>query len=128
MSAAAGANYCGFGPECRVELGAGPGGSIDCVIRPNIAVEIEARVAKQVRGAVLDLMCHPYPKKLLVLLPAHAMNPQLTAIQCRHILKRFLAEADFRVVLLSGKGGDEHHDEDVPLVRTALNELEIAVV
>jgi GNAT superfamily N-acetyltransferase len=120
---AAGVDFWGSGPECRVDLGAGPGGSIDGVVRPNVVVEIEARVAKQVRGALLDLICHPYPKKLLLLLPVHAVNPTLTAAQCRAILGRFLELDDFRVVVLSGKGGDERIEKDAGLVRAALAEL-----
>lgn len=106
-----------------LDLGAGPGGAIDGVVRPDVAVEIESRVAKQVRGAVLDLICHPYPKKLLVLLPAYMDNPSLTATQCRHILARFVPTGHFVVVVLAGKGSDERADPDVNAVRTALAAL-----
>jgi hypothetical protein len=95
-------------------------------MRPDIAVEIEARVAKQVRGAVLDLICHAYPQKLLVLLSVHALNPALTAEQCRFILKRFVDPDNFRVVVLSGTGVNPLLERDAELVREALSELKRA--
>ena len=87
------------------------------------AVEVESRVAKQVRGALLDLLCHDYPKKLLLLLPVHMSNAETTAHQCRSALRRFLAETDFRVVVLHGHGSNPMLKEDVSLVRAALREL-----
>jgi hypothetical protein len=50
-----------YGPTVAVDYGAGQGARIDGTVG-DIAVGIESRVAKQVRGAVLDLICHPFPK------------------------------------------------------------------
>lgn len=86
------------GTAVEIDYGAGRPARIDGALGGLIAIEIESRVPKQVRGAVLDLIFHPYPKKLLALLPVHMNNPQVTAAQCRHILKRFCQTADFRVV------------------------------
>jgi len=86
-------------------------------------VEVESRVQKQIRGAVLDLICHRYPKKLLVLVPVHMSNPALCSDQCRHILGRFLKPEDYRVVLLSGSGFGHKLEHDADLVRAALREL-----
>ena len=61
---------------------------IDGTLDQNVAVELESRVSKQVRGAVLDLLCHSYPKKLLVLLPVH--DVEVTARQCEFIFSKFL--------------------------------------
>jgi hypothetical protein len=36
---------------------------IDGTVGDSIAVEIESRTGKQVRGAILDLVLHAYPKK-----------------------------------------------------------------
>jgi hypothetical protein len=88
-----------------------------------IAVEIESRVSKQVRGAVMDLLCHQYPRKLLVLLPVHMTSPQDTAAQCRNILARFLKADDFRVIVLRGTGDLPALADDAPEVRQALAEL-----
>jgi hypothetical protein len=94
-------------------------------VAPDIAVEIEARAAKQIRGALLDLICHPLPKKLLAIIPAHAQNPELTATQCRFILRRFVEEDTFRVVVLTGTGVDERLDADTEIVRAALQDLAV---
>jgi len=123
LRTAAGPLYREGAAQCRVDLGAGLGATIDGVVAPDIAVEIEARVAKQVRGALLDLICHRYPKKLLILMPVWARNPELTARQCRHILGRFVPADDFRVVVLAGKAGDEQLDTDIARVRSVLAEL-----
>lgn len=85
----------------------------------SVAVEIESRVSKQVRGALLDLVCHPYPKKLLLLLPVH-MNAPLCCAQCHSILARFVDPCEFRVVILEGSGENEAFEQDVALVREAL--------
>jgi hypothetical protein len=93
---------------------------IDGVVDKNIAVEIESRVSKQIRGAVLDLICHPCPKKLLVILPVHANNPQEAAEQCKFILERFILKENFRVVLAKGTGDFNRFSEDSLLIRSAL--------
>lgn len=50
---------------------------IDGVVGTDVAVELESRVSKEVRGAILDLVLHPHPRKLLVLVPVHMGNPSL---------------------------------------------------
>ena len=80
-------------------------------------------MSKQVRGAVLDLIFHPYPKKLLVLLPVHMSSPSDCAGQCRFVLARFIDPADFRVVVLSGSGNRPSPEADVSLVRKVAAEL-----
>ena len=96
---------------------------IDGTVAGEVAVEVEPRTAKQVRGAVLDLLCHEYPKKLLLILPVHMSNAETTARQCRSALRKFLSEADFRVVVLSGHGFKDKLQEDAAAVRSALKEL-----
>jgi hypothetical protein len=85
--------------------------------------EIESRVSKQVRGAVLDLICHRYPKKLSVLVPVHMSNVELCSNQCRDILGRFLSADDFRVIVLKGSGFADSSDVDAGIVQKALSEL-----
>ena len=72
----------------EVDYGGGITSRIDGVI-DDCAIEIESRVAKQVRGALLDLLEHPYPKKLLILIPKHMNNPEATAKHCEYILNKY---------------------------------------
>lgn len=111
------------GPSVEVSFGAGLPGRIDGAVGGYIAIEVESRTSKQVRGAVLDLICHPYPKKLLVLLPVHMTNPDITAEQSENIFARFLPRDCFRVLLLHGSGNNPKPDQDAALVSDALSEL-----
>ncbi len=109
MDVAADTAFRSWGDSVHVDYGAGQPARIDGTVGNTIAVEIESRVSKQIRGAVMDLICHPYRKKLLVLLPVHMPDVEVTAAQCRNILRRFLpSEDDFRVVVLEGSGEAEH--------------------
>lgn len=103
-----------------------PGGgraNIDGVIAGQIAVEVEARNHKQIRGAIMDLICHPLPKKLLVLIPANA-NEAMMVPQSKYLLNRFLEkECPFYVAVLKGKGNAETLGEDIPIIREAAKAL-----
>ena len=123
LRAAAGPAYTDKGPSLKIDYGAGRPARIDGTVGRSIAVEIESRVSKQVRGAVLDLICHKYPKKLLVLLPVHMSSPEITASQCNNILRRFLKPSDFRVIVLSGSGNMPCLEDDATIVRRALRDL-----
>lgn len=124
MRQAVGSDFVDRGAAVYIDYGVGGPARIDGAIGDEVAVEIESRVSKQVRGAVLDLVCHRCPKKLLVLLPVHMSNPAVTADQCRFILARFLTPDAFRVVLLKGSGSNEALEHDIALVRTAVGELQ----
>ena len=124
MRRAAGAAFQDSGAVVSVPYGARGGATIDGVVGESVAVEIESRVLKQVRGAVLDLICHSYPKKLLVLLPVHMSNAALCSAQCENILARFVKPKDFRVVVLGGSGRGAALEADVKIVQLALSELE----
>jgi len=126
MRQATGSAFQEYGEVVSVPYGARGGATIDGVVDDTVAVEIESRVSKQVRGAVLDLICHPYPQKLLVLLPVHMSNPTLCAVQCENILARFVKPHLFRVVVLSGSGANNMIESDVKLVQAALSELQRA--
>jgi hypothetical protein len=125
LRAAAGSDFLSESPYIDIDYGAGFPARIDGTIANRISVEIESRVSKQVRGAILDLICHPYPQKLLVLLPVHMSNPDITLFQCKNILSRFVKIDDFRVVLATGHGGNQKIDVDASLVRNAIEELGI---
>jgi len=73
---------------------------IDGTIARRIAVEVESRTDKQIRGALLDLICHNLENKLLIVVPVHMTNEHRTIVMCQNILARFVLPANFRVVLL----------------------------
>ena len=114
------------GTSVEIDYGTAHPARIDATVRKHIAIEIESRASKQVRGAVLDLLCHPYPKKLLILLPVHMSDPTACEEQCRKILTKFLVEKDFRIIVLKGDGHNHHPKKDVKIVAEALRELETA--
>jgi hypothetical protein len=111
------------GASVEIRYGAGQPARIDATVGGEIAVEIESRVSKQVRGALMDLICHPYPKQLLILLPVHMNNPEITAEQCRNILSWFCSAGSFRVVVLKGSGSNRQLSEDAAVVAAALADL-----
>lgn len=84
---------------------------MDGTIAERIAVEIESRTDKQIRGALLDLICHPLAHKLLIVVPVHMTNELRTVIMCRNILARFLPTENFRVVLFELNNLDKFMDE-----------------
>ena len=115
--------FCDSGPQVRVNLGNGSFARIDGVVC-DIAIEVESRVSKQVRGALVDLLLHAAPKKLLVLLPAHMSNPELCAMQCRFVLDRLAKPGHkYRVLVLSGHGKAPQLEADAALVRSTLEDM-----
>lgn len=123
LRAAAGAAFADRGTSLEVDYGAGHPARVDGTVSGTIAVEVESRTSKQVRGAVLDLLFHAYPKKLLVLVPMHMFDCDACAAQCRHALGRFVDRDNFRVAVLQGTGTTPSVDADTQLVRAVLNEL-----
>lgn len=123
MRGAAGSLFVDDGPSVRFDFGPEAGSArIDGTVAGVVAVEIESRVPKQVRGALVDLVLHPYPKKLLLLLLVHTGNPRTAVNQARIIMGRFLDSAAFRVVCATEDPG-----ETVRAVRAALGELGVKV-
>ena len=121
MRTAFGSAYSDCGPSVLVTFGEGGGrGQIDGTIGPDIAVEIESRVPKQIRGAVLDLICHPFPKKVLILLPVHMGCTQTAVAQAHFIFRKFLPPETFRVILLSGSGNLSALDADVAVLKAGI--------
>lgn len=123
LRVASGKAYTDWGSSVEINYGTSRPARIDGTVDDKIAVEVESRVSKQIRGALLDLICHRYPKKLLVILPVHMNDPDVTKVQCENILSRFLKTSDFRVVLLRGSGDSPSVEYDTELVRTALRDL-----
>lgn len=108
------------GDKVWVDYGNGSDARIDGYI-DDIAIEIESRVSKQVRGAVLDLLCHKARSKVII--PAHAINPKLLKAQCENILSGNVDASHFEVLLLRGTGIKPRFDEDLELVRDCIQRL-----
>ena len=124
LQLAAGDNFECYGKSVEIDYGAGGPARIDGTVSGKVAVEVEARTPKQVRGAVLDLLCHEHSKKLLLILPVKNMsNPDDVATQCRNALLRFISPDDFRVVVLRGHGANQKLQQDADVTRSALHEL-----
>ncbi len=97
---------------------------IDGTIEGNIAVEIESRVNKQVRGAIVDIICHPFPKKLIIIIAKH--SNQNIENQCKEILKRIAPNVCSKVVTLKGDGNNENIKEDSVIIKSTVDELKKA--
>lgn len=97
--------------------------NIDGILYDEIAVEVESRVSKQVRGAVMDLILHPLEKKLLILIKAHING--YTAAQARHIFDQFLPGGMWEVVTIKGCGNrpTEDLEKDMQTVSEAVDKL-----
>lgn len=123
LKAVVGDRFVLRGRETKVDF-RGVTGSIDGVVKECCAVEIESRVAKQVRGALVDLLEHRLSKKLLVLIPAHMHDAEATAKHCTYILEKYASKgAVVKVVLLKGTGHVPRDSEDTQLIRQALEDL-----
>jgi hypothetical protein len=123
MKNAAGNAFSDGGSACTIRFGDDAAGArIDGVVGDSIAVEIESRTPKQIRGAVLDLIFHPYPRKLLLIIAGHQNDARQAANQCRYILREEIGDENFQVVLLAGNGR-KAEQIDVTLVREALQKL-----
>lgn len=97
--------------------------SIDAVVAGTIAVEIESRTPKQVRGAVLDVFWHPAPLKLIVLLPAYIGNPANTVEMCECLAQTLYPGVPFRCLALSGKGDNPQPESDVAAIAQVMKEM-----
>ena len=91
-----------------------------------IAVEIESRTAKQVRGAIVDLFFHKARKKLLIIVPEHMYNPETLKKDAEYImntLKILRPEIEFMAVILKGSGKEPRRDEDLKILEEAIIRL-----
>lgn len=115
LGLAAGALFVSDDQSVTFSFGPGAGTArIDGTVAGLVAVEIESRVPKQIRGALIDLILHPYPSKLLVLLPVHTGNQDTAVRQAETILGRFVEAGRFRVVVVG-----ESLDESLIAIRNA---------
>ncbi len=119
MQQAAGPLFVRDGPSVSFSFGPEAGNArIDGTVAGVVAVEIESRALKQVRGALIDLLLHPYPKKLLLILPVYSGNAHTAVKQAQAILGRFLKDDAYRVVCVT-----DELDGSIESIRTALREL-----
>lgn len=110
------------GTGVEIDFGTTAPARIDGAYNGRVAIEVEARTGKQVHGAVLHLICHPYPKKLLV-----CMGQNMTKDvpeQCRNILARFVSPGDYQVVRLKGDGHHPRLRKDARIVANILAMLD----
>lgn len=122
----AGDRFISSGESVKVNYEGPVTARIDGVIHDCCAIEIESRVAKQVRGSLLDLLEHPLSKKLLILIPAHMNNPENTAKHCEDIFKKYKKKQQVtKVILLKGTGRNPrcYADKDKKKIKDALRAL-----
>lgn len=104
---------------------------LDGVIRHDCVVEVEGLNEKQIRGGILDLVFHPRPKKLLVIVPANLGKESGADIQhayqglLDYLISASHPSAIGRVVVLKGTGHEpeDHLHEDCTTIREALEFL-----
>jgi hypothetical protein len=93
------------------------------------AVEIEATVYTQARSALLNLAIHPAPKKLLVVILAHAqMGSREKAMgHFQYLWERLspLSNAPFGLVVLQGTGADPMIELNRGLIEGGLLKLKV---
>ena len=97
------------------------GTRVECI------VEIEARVYKQIRGAIVDLALHGAPKKLLIIIRA---QPQLGTEEqiiehCTYVWRELAGQrrGEFQVVCLDGTGDEPAFEEDKKLLAEKLRAM-----
>jgi hypothetical protein len=117
LMATLGRRFSDYGDQLKIDY-SGTFARIDGTINQDICVEIESRTDKQIRGALLDLISHCYPKKLLIILPLYMNDPQKTKSSCEFILKKYLSPTNFKVIIFSMS-----IDEDKRILMSAINEL-----
>jgi len=111
------------GPDVKVRYQGGITASIDGVIN-DCAIEVESRVDKQVRGALVDLLEHHLSKKLLIIIPVYMNKPEATAKHCEYILEKYKKpKSEIKVIVLNGTGDAPEAEKDKILIETALKEL-----
>ncbi|HEY2932086.1 MAG TPA: hypothetical protein VGK99_10085 [Acidobacteriota bacterium] len=114
----------------RVDL-AGTNALLDGVILDRdreaveVAVGIEARSERQIRGALVDLFLHTAPKKLLIVVPKECNIPRVD-YHCTYVWKRLndTGKDNFRVVLISGDVS-KPDSSDLDALWRGLSELKV---
>lgn len=92
-------------------------GSVDGVVAGRVAFEIGVGSPKQIRSGILDLVLHPAPAKLLILVDTPGHPTDRAALQAHAILDEMKVRN--QVVRLAGNPTDADRDRDSRLLRTA---------
>lgn len=71
-----------------------------CGESPFKSQPIQGRTRNVSANGIYFVCDQTYPKKLLVLLPIHMNDANITAEQRRFIIEKFISPSDFRVVAL----------------------------
>jgi hypothetical protein len=122
------------GNDRSVEM-AGVRADLDGVIlsedsaRVECAVEIEAKIYKQIRGAILDLAWHSAPRKMLVIILAQSQLGPEEKVRA-HLMFVWqklttCANVPFELVVLRGTGTTPMEDDDRLLLTDALKKLHL---
>ena len=71
----------------------------------------------------MDLICHPYDKKLLILMSVNSVSSNANS-QAEHILGNFIEDTKkFKVIKLIGNGDNKKEQEDKKIILDAIIEL-----
>jgi hypothetical protein len=93
------------------------------------AVEIEATVYTQARSSLFNLVLHPAPKKLFVVILAHSqMGTKEKAIRHFSFVWEKLSRGGaipFVLVVLQGTGADPMEEANILLLQDGLRKLEL---
>ena len=109
--------------HCQFSYGDFGTARIDGVIINKIAIEIESRVNKQIRGALLDLICHSNEKKLLILMSVKSVSDNAIK-EAEYILTKFIKDSSkFKVIKLEGNGDNKKIDIDTKIIIDGLKYL-----
>lgn len=99
------------------------GAKVEC------AVEIEARVYKQIRGAIVDLALHSAPKKVLIIMRAQLQLGTREQIErhCKYVWEEIAGtrRGRFLVVPLEGMGDNPVREKDISILTDALQRIDI---
>lgn len=91
--------------------------------RSRLSPAENTRIPNEARDALMDLVLHPLPKKLLLLVPARMKSPGDAVILWEAVLARLCRTGSYRVVLLAGSYSSDHFTENVRRVSDALKAL-----
>ncbi|HEY2932087.1 MAG TPA: hypothetical protein VGK99_10090 [Acidobacteriota bacterium] len=85
-----------------------------------VAVDIEARTEKQIRGAMVDLLFHPAPNKLLIIMPNKNFRVMNVERHCAHVWKQLATDTrdNFRTVIMAGDVSDPDPDDRQTISRS----------
>jgi hypothetical protein len=115
--------FCDDSEDCISSYGYGKA-IIDGTIDGVIAVEVESRTPKQIRGAVLDLLLHQYKKKLLLLVRTQEYDVETMEHQVKYITDQ-LERGKITVVPIQGSGKHpiKYFNSDVSKVKAAIKAI-----